>query len=57
MSNVTLEDVWKYCDKEIKDIMEFEKEFRNDDHPCEYHQGMALAYKKIQYMIKRKCSK
>ena len=55
-NSVSLGDVWKYCDKEIKDIMEFEKEFRDDNHPCEYHQGMALAYRKIQYMIKKECS-
>lgn len=57
MNNLTFDDVWDFCDKELKKIEEFEKEFRSEEDRCEYQQGMTVAYRKIQHLIRKKCSK
>ena len=51
--NVTLEDIWNFCDTEQRKLWKVTGEFPNDS---DYQQDMVRAYREVQCLIKKQYS-
>ena len=53
MNDITLDDVWNFCDRMQKEIDACCSPYKD---MSEFEQGKIIAYRQIQFLIKGKCS-